>query len=218
MRTYQVEMITVLETIEEPNDPFRAVGIPDERGTLEHIPLSAHMSLLAFTQHVRLPQLLHSVQLASTLLPDERNHSKGTMSDRLELDKRINIDPGPTLAQVLSFVLSPTFPYHRALSLAHSELFHLALHRQSALLARGLLTQDREVQIFEINAGRNGLFESWERRCDCSRAEWLDGSRTTRCPGVEGRIGRCLLILVVLLRYWKTGAYSLCRDWGTGPG
>jgi len=129
MRAYQVEMITILETIEQPNDPLGTVGVSDERSTLEHIPLSTHMSFLAFAQHVRLPQLLHSVQLTSTLLPDERNHSKGTMSDRLELDKRINIDPGPALAQVLSLILPPTLPHHHALGLVHPELLHLALHR-----------------------------------------------------------------------------------------
>lgn len=185
MKTCQVEVITVLETIEQPDDPLCTVGIPNQSSAFEHVPLSAHMSLLALAQHVRLPQLLHRIQLASPLLPHERNDAKRAMPDRLELDKRAHIDARAPLAQVLRLVLPPALAHDCALPLAHPELIHLALHREPALLARGLLAQEREVQVFEVDPGGDGLFEGRERGRNRPCAGGLHGSRAARGPGVE---------------------------------
>jgi len=47
--TNQIEMITVLETVIQFDDPFRSTGRVDKRGGLQYVPFSTDMPLLTFS-------------------------------------------------------------------------------------------------------------------------------------------------------------------------
>jgi hypothetical protein len=55
--TYKVEVVSVLEAVEKPYNPFCSIRIRHQSGSLEHISFRPDMSLLTLPQHIRFAQL-----------------------------------------------------------------------------------------------------------------------------------------------------------------
>lgn len=64
--THQIQMVSILEAIEQSDNPFSTAGIGNKGGRFENVPLRSNVALLTFTQHICLPELVRRrIRIAS---------------------------------------------------------------------------------------------------------------------------------------------------------